>query len=96
MPELAQLLPIVAFGLIFWLLIIRPAQRRTRQLRSMQDALVVGDSIVTSSGIHGTVQELADDVVKVEVAPGVVLTVARGAIGQRLSHSGSDASETEN
>ncbi|MEI2809859.1 MAG: preprotein translocase subunit YajC [Nocardioides sp.] len=95
MPELAQLLPIVAFAAIFWLLIIRPAQRRTRQLQAMQSALSLGDAVVTSSGIHGTVRELADDTVRLEVAPDVQITVERGAIG-RLTHSGSSATaETE-
>jgi len=78
--SLAGLLPILALVLIFWLLLIRPAQRRQRQLHSVQDALAVGDPVLTSAGIFGTVAHLDDDKVGLEVATGVVITVARGAV----------------
>jgi preprotein translocase subunit YajC len=77
---LAGFLPILGIILIFWLLLIRPAQRRQRQLSSVQDALAVGDPVLTSSGIFGTVASVADDKVGLEVAPGVVITVARAAV----------------
>lgn len=80
MESLAGLLPILALVLIFWLLLIRPAQRRQRQLHSVQDALAVGDPVLTSAGIFGTVARLEDDKVGLEIADGVVITVARGAV----------------
>ena len=60
---------------------IRPAQRRQRVLREMQSELAVGDEVMLTSGIFATVHEVGDDKVSVEVAPGVVLSVVRGAIG---------------
>ena len=80
METLAGFLPILGIILIFWLLLIRPAQRRQRQLSSVQDALAVGDPVLTSSGIFGTVASVEGDKVGLEVAPGVVITVARGAV----------------
>ena len=81
MSELASLLPLVAIALLFWLLIIRPASRRQKDQARMQSALNLGDRVMLTSGIFGTVTELADDRLEVEIAPGVVVTVARGAIG---------------
>lgn len=81
MAELASLLPIIGIFLIFWLLLIRPAQRRQKQLREFQHRLEVGHRVVTSGGIFGTIAHLDDDRVGLEVADGVVVTVARQAIG---------------
>ena len=81
MSELASLLPLVGIALLFWLLLIRPAQRRQREMRQMQSSVAVGNEVMLTSGIYGTVRTLDDDRVEVEVSPGVVLTVARGAIG---------------
>ena len=47
----------------------------------MQASLSVGDEVVLTSGIHGVVRGVDNDVAQVEVATGVVLRVARGAIG---------------
>jgi len=80
-PELASLLPLVGIALLFWLLIIRPASRRQKELARMQSSLGVGDEVVLTSGFLGTVRELTDDTARVEIAEGVVVTVARGAIG---------------
>ena len=80
MPELVSLLPIVAIGLLFWLLIIRPASRRQKELSRMQSALEVGDEVMLTSGIFARVASTEGEHLRVEVAPGVTLEVARGAI----------------
>lgn len=76
-----ELLPLVGIALLFWLFIIRPASRRQRELGRMQSSLTVGDEIVLTSGVYGTVGELHDGHLLVEVAPGVSIKVARGAVG---------------
>jgi preprotein translocase subunit YajC len=83
--ELASLLPLVAIAALFWLLLVRPQQRRQRELRQMQTSLAAGDRVMLSSGIYGVLRSLEDESVHVELAPGVVVEVARGAIGQRLA-----------
>ncbi len=82
LDTIASLLPIAAFALIFWLLLVRPAQRRRKQIAGMQDALAVGDGVMMSSGIYGTVRGIEDDRVELEISPGVVVTVARAAISE--------------
>lgn len=81
MPELVTLLPIVGIALLFWLLLVRPASKRQRELSRMQGALKPGDEVMLTSGIFGTLRETDADRVRVEVADGVTLWVARGAIG---------------
>jgi preprotein translocase subunit YajC len=78
---LVSLLPLVGIALLFWLLIIRPAQRRQKELGRMQSSLDVGDEVMLTSGVFGTIRSLADDHMMVDVAEGVTLKVARGAIG---------------
>ncbi len=81
MQDLTSLLPLVAIALLFWLLVIRPAQRRTKNVAQMQRALTVGDEVMLTSGIYGTIRSLEDDVIRLEVADSVVLKVVRGAVG---------------
>ena len=80
--DLTPLLFLVGIALIFWLLLVRPQARRQRELASMQSSLVVGDEVMLTSGVFGTVRDLDDEVVHVEVATGVTLRVVRGAVGQ--------------
>ncbi len=81
MQELVSLLPLVAIALLFWLLIIRPNSRRQKEIARMQAALSVGDQVMLTSGIFGQVRSTDDERLQVQVADGVVLTVARGAVG---------------
>jgi preprotein translocase subunit YajC len=85
--ELASLLPLVAIALLFWLLLIRPASKRQRDVRLMQASLAVGDEVMLTAGIYGVLRSLDDDRVQVELAPGIVVEVARGAIGQKVPSS---------
>lgn len=78
--SLAPLLPIIGILAIFWLLILRPAQHRQKQLRNVQGSLGIGDRVITNSGIFGTITRIEDDRVGLEVADGVVITVALPAI----------------
>ena len=82
MPEqLASLLPIIGIALLFWLLLIRPASRRQKELRRMQSSLDVGDEVMLTSGIFGRLVAVENDNIHVEIADGVTIKAARGAIG---------------
>lgn len=76
---------IVILLAVLWLFMIRPRQRQMKQRQQELNALTVGDEIVTAGGLYGTVKELVDDDVQVEIAPGVVVRVARRAIASRLT-----------
>lgn len=64
----------------FWLLLIRPNQQRQKAARELQESLAVGDRVMLSSGIYGTVIGLGDSSVNIEIAPGTAIEVARGAV----------------
>jgi preprotein translocase subunit YajC len=84
MRALVSWLPILLIAVVFWLLIIRPAQRRQSATLMMQKSVEPGDDVVLTSGIYGRVVEITDDHVGVEVAEGVTLRVLRGAIGSKV------------
>lgn len=68
----------------FLLLIVRPQRRQMAAHRALVASLRLGDEVVTSGGIYGTIRDLDDQAVDLEVGPGIVLRVARGAIAQRV------------
>ena len=68
----------------FLLLIVRPQRRQMAAHRALVASLEVGDEVVTSGGIYGTIKAVDDGTLDLEVAPGVVLQVARGAVAQRI------------
>jgi preprotein translocase subunit YajC len=83
---LVAFLPLVLMGFVFYFLLIRPQSQRRRAQMQMQTQLEVGDDVVTTAGIYGTVTEIDDDfgIVTIEVAPGMEVRFARAAIAQRL------------
>ena len=80
----------VIFG-IFYFLMIRPQQKKQKELKAMLDSLAYGDMVMTTGGIHGKVTGLADAVVTLEIADKVRIKVARSAIGAVLQKSGQPA-----
>jgi preprotein translocase subunit YajC len=73
------LILIVILGAL-WALFVLPAKRRRGSHTAMQDSVEVGDEIITAGGLHGVVEEIGDDTARVELAPGVVVTLDRRAI----------------
>ncbi len=71
-------------ALAFFLLIVLPQRRRSTAHRALLASLQVGDEVVTIGGILGTIRELDDEKIQLEVAEGVVLTVARNAVAQSV------------
>jgi preprotein translocase subunit YajC len=71
--------------LLLYVLLIRPQQRRLREAQLMAASLQPEDEVVTAGGIHGTVTAVDEDTVWLEIAPGVIVRVLKGAIAQRLS-----------
>ncbi|NLN39694.1 MAG: preprotein translocase subunit YajC [Smithella sp.] len=80
---------------IFYFLMIRPQQKKQKDLKSMLENLAYGDMVMTSGGIHGRVTGLADAVVTLEIADKVRIKVARTAIAAVLQKTGSPAPATK-
>jgi preprotein translocase subunit YajC len=91
-PELQFLVIVIAlFG--FWAIVMRPARVQQRQTAQLQAALEVGDEVIISAGIFGTVLEIDDDQVRLEIAPGTVVTVARQVVVRRASEPAGQAAD---
>jgi preprotein translocase subunit YajC len=76
----AWLLPMVLVFIIFYLLLILPAQRRQKKVAEMHRSLKAGDKVVTNGGIYGVVVGVDSDTIQLRVADQVKLKVARTAI----------------
>jgi preprotein translocase subunit YajC len=82
----SMLLPLLGMLLIFYFLLIRPQQKRQREVRRMIDALKKGDRVVTASGLMGTVTGLRDDVVVLRIADNVKVEMLKNAITAVTGH----------
>jgi preprotein translocase subunit YajC len=93
--DFTPVLFLVGIALLFWLLLVRPQSRRQRELAHMQSTLEVGDEVMLTSGVFGTVRGLDEGVAHVEIADGVTVKVARGAIGQLVRDEAAPDDEPE-
>ena len=71
---------LVAVFALMWLLLIRPQRRKQLEQARMQDAVEVGDDVLTAGGIHGTVRKIDGEIVHVEIAPGTTVRLDRRAV----------------
>jgi len=78
------LIMMIALFAIMWFFMIRPQQKRQKQIQAFQNAIQVGTSVIIGSGIYGTVKSVdhASGKVEVEIAHGVVVTVDKNAVFQ--------------
>lgn len=79
---LPMLIMMVAIFAIMWFFMIRPQQKKQKEIRKFQNSLQEGSKVVTGGGVYGTVKRinLEQNTVDVEIARGVVITVAKGYV----------------
>jgi preprotein translocase subunit YajC len=77
---LFQFLPIIAIGLVFYFLVIAPANKQRKKTQEMLSALKKGDRVLTTGGIYGTIQGVEPEAVYLKIAENVKVKVARSAI----------------
>jgi len=77
---IANFLPIVAIGLVFYFLVIAPANKQRKKQQEMLSTLKKGDQVLTTGGIYGTIQGVEPDAVYLKIAENVKVKVARSAI----------------
>lgn len=82
MDSLGTFLPIILIGVVFYLLIMRPARNRQRKQAEMMSALSPGTAVMTTAGVYGTIVSIDDEDAELEIAPGVVIRVVKAAIGK--------------
>jgi len=80
--------PIISLALmliLFWILLVLPQRRRVQAQRALVTSLEVGDEVMTTAGVYGTIEEIDGDVVHLQIADGVVVRSARWAVAQRVT-----------
>ena len=77
------LFPIILIGIMYFLM-IRPQMKRAKEHRAMLEKLSKGDEVITNGGIAGTVSDIGDSFITVEIADNVRVRVQKGAIGNVL------------
>jgi preprotein translocase subunit YajC len=84
MEQITQFLPFLLMFVVIYFFMIRPQQKKIKQEREFEAALKVGDKIITKSGLHGKVSELAETTVVIETMSGK-LKMERSAISLELT-----------
>lgn len=96
MDSVGALLPFVLILLAFYLLIIRPARKRTSSAARLQDSLAVGQRVMTTSGMYAEVAAVDDVAVVLESSPGVTARWSKAAVARILDETVLDeGQETE-
>lgn len=80
----STLVQIALILLIFYFLLIRPQQKRIKEHTEMVNLLKVGDKVVTSSGIYGTISQIKDNEIMLEIAPSVNIKIEAMSVSHKL------------
>ena len=76
-----QFLPFILLIVVFYFFMIRPQQKRQKELRTYRDSLQKGDKIVTTGGIYGKVHEVKDqNKIVLEISDNIRITVDKAAV----------------
>ena len=79
-PAWIQFMPLVAMGLIFWFLIIRPQMRRQKEHQTKINAIKRGDQVLTGGGLVGKVTRVDEHYADIEIASGVKVKAVKSTI----------------
>jgi preprotein translocase subunit YajC len=93
LPILLQIAPWLLIFIVFYMLMIRPQQRRVKEHQAAINAVKKGDEVVTAGGIRGRVTKVGDDEAEVEIANGVRVRVVKSTLSQVLSNSAKPAND---
>lgn len=78
---LVQLFPFALMLAVFYVLVLLPMRRRQKKIQEFQDALKVGDKVITTSGLYGQVTRITDVSVQLQIADKVRIDVAKASVG---------------
>jgi preprotein translocase subunit YajC len=84
MEQLQSFLPFILMFVVIYFFMIRPQQKRAKQEKEFESAIKVGDKIITKSGIHGKIAELAETTVVIETMSGK-LKMERSALSMEMT-----------
>jgi preprotein translocase subunit YajC len=77
---LGSLIPLILIFVIFYFLLIRPQQKRTKEHKAMIDSLKKGDKIVTSGGIYGVIEAVGTNTVTIKISENVRIKIGKAYV----------------
>ena len=89
-----QIVFLLALPLLMYFLLIRPQQRRLKEQKALLSAVEEGDEIITTGGIFGYVNAVEDDTIWLEIAEGVEVRIAKGAVMKRIPAGSTEVPDT--
>ncbi len=76
----STILMMVAIFAVFYFFMIRPQQKKQKDLQKSREAMKSGDKVVTAGGIHGRIKEVGDTWFLVEIAEGVRIKIEKSSV----------------
>jgi len=85
--SLSMIIMLVLIFVVMWLFMIRPQQKKQKEMQKFRDALKKGDKVVTAGGIYGTIQEVKEgsNTVMLEIDKDVKIKVDKGSLVKDFS-----------
>lgn len=75
-----SIIMIVALFAIMYFFMIRPQQKKQKEIQKMRESLTVGDKVVTAGGIHGKIKDVSDTYFTIEIAEGIRIKVEKSSV----------------
>ena len=76
----SMFLPMILIIVVFYFFMIRPQMKRQKELQKFRSALQRGDKVVTTGGLYGKIEEIKDNIIMLEIAPGIKVKVDKSVV----------------
>jgi preprotein translocase subunit YajC len=82
--QIISMAPLLLIFVVMYFVIIRPQNRKAKEHQNMISALGKGDRIVTNGGVIGTITDLQEKELSIEISPGVIMQVSRAMVATKI------------
>jgi preprotein translocase subunit YajC len=89
------LIPLLFLFVLFWLLFIRPQRKRNQLQNELITNIAPGQQVLTAGGVYGTIREVQDDSITLEIAPGTSVRLDKRAVTARVEEPSQIPSQSE-
>lgn len=91
-----NLVMIVALIAIFYFFMIRPQQKKQKEIKKFREGLNVGDRVITAGGIYGKIRSVKDNTIVLEIADNVRITIDKGSVYPSAAQAQEAVKESDN
>lgn len=90
-----NLLMIVVLIGVFYFFMIRPQQKKQKEIRKFRDALEVGNEVITAGGIYGKIRKVKDNTITLEIANDVCIRIDKGSVYPSVAQAQESAQQAK-